>query len=1855
MAEAEAFLNTARLPTPRHLKDEESIESLTHWWTTFRNYYRRDKYVGGFLVSTFTWDPTKDFYGFEDETTGLKRPKADWAEDLSGFMEIVAGYMENSYLTDRLKTSTKNIADVKTCLFKLYDAELSQDSLLDVSKMRKSSTETPHQFFEKLSSHYTKHLTKPGVKVESFNSGDKGDQMNLSMMNFIAVQWLEKINPSLIGVIRVEFADDLRNKSLYEMMPRIATVIPQLLQKGELNAAINKLSVDDEKTGLDDTEGASADILRVDGNKFRKNKYNNNKFKRDDYNKFRKDDRDRKVTCMHCKLLNRELKADFNVFHDPDKCYRKKSAIRLLNYDEDDEIEDEYVSENEGDLHSKITMSNEHSSFQADTSPTQAGADPSVLNYLARNVLTGLQKSRGNLELPVSSFSDRLVDIGDLPSKIRRVRQSAQRLAVRKAPSPSVLAEVNNQPFTLVLDEGAELNVGNERIVRAAGHNIIPTLSSATAAGSNSLKIVGQTEDDFIVKVRSGSNAIPINLGRILVVRDLGCDLLCGEPGKSDNNIITIPRSKVILFCFKGQTYPVSYLSISKSKYSVCRVSAAKTIFPEDSFKLQVSERFSKDSHVAITPKRGTKCWYKPGVYNVKEGGFITLTNVTNEPVNVSKSTQIGELRDIIEQDIDTIQQSVRKVWEETPELEQFHNPIPPPKDDEDHLKDIKVDPDNILDKSIKKQIWDICHEYRDVITPRPGRYNGSFGNVDTRIDFRTSPPENAKVYSPNYSPQMRTELARKLDKLVQWGVLRTPEELGVTIQYVSPSMIIPKSEPGEYRLVTDFSSLNKHIRKYPGTSPTIQEAKESIAKARYVTLMDLSNYFYQGGLSRNDSRFLGVSHPFKGVLCYAVEPQGLKNSSEHAYERIQRIFGDLVQDQKMTSMADGLYVLAQTQEEMVENLKEVMHRIRLSGLTIKPSKLEITPKSTVLFGWRVDNNSWLPTSHTTSALAKAELPRTAKQLRGWLGAFKQFSNCVDSYSSLLSGLEKLHAGIQSKDLIPWTDETKKLFQDAKEATNNLEAVTTPRPTDRLHTYSDFSQEACAVGGRMILKRTEDGKEITKLVGYYSAQLDEAKVRWNPCEGESLGCRLVLEHFSSYIRQSIHTTIHHCDNRPTTQAWQRFRKGAYSTSSRISAFLTGLSTLPVEIEYTPGKDLHTSDYFSRHPVKCDESRCQICVFNKEWTDIGDNCAAVRSITVEEILSGQATIPYHQKKTWKEMQDNCPVHVKLRGLILTGALPEKRKTNGPNTKLKYLHNLYMKQELKMEEDGMILVKAKKTPGSTESDAWAYSVPHTLFPGLAQAIHIRLSHPSKSQLANIMGRYFYSPGYLRIIDEITDNCTHCQSLKILPKVLLRGESSEIKQFASRFSADILERCSQRVMVVREELTQMMLTELIPDQTAASLRSSLIRLISPLVSEQGAVVRTDGASAFARLASEAKDPRDILCRAGINIEVGRVTNKNKNAQAENAIKILEKEILRYDPALNQLSSNDLVLITRQTNLRPNKSGLSPRELLLTRAWTDNAQIKVDDEMVASNLKANRDKQNEHGYAHLAKKGHQDTEETDFGKGDLIFLRENPTKHKVRDMFTVVDIKDDLLIVKKTEGQFRSNSTAIRKQEAVKVNIPSNKMDKEDEFQDSEEDKIDDLPILDKAKDAPTTRTRPKRHAANISERKTRDMMSMLRRMCASEARYAWVYVPGSEDEQYDLVALPMSGMNDFNLDLLFAPSSDNDSSMELDEGEPAIVELPTLDRPQTPPAQPDRVLNAESSSAQTQSRVVLRRGQFKPRSNSSSSTNASSSKRNASSPKASDPPKMPKFSPRKSTRSKSEVDYHRVQHRYDDIIDD
>ena len=142
--------------------------------------------------------------------------------------------------------------------------------------------------------------------------------------------------------------------------------------------------------------------------------------------------------------------------------------------------------------------------------------------------------------------------------------------------------------------------------------------------------------------------------------------------------------------------------------------------------------------------------------------------------------------------------------------------------------------------------------------------------------------------------------------------------------------------------------------------------------------------------------------------MVYTVEPQGLLNSGEHAYERLAKIYGDMCSDERIARMADGIYVLGNSYSDLFQNLNEVFKRARLSNLTFKPSKIVVCPKDIVVFGWRKKGDAWLPTQHTTLPLINAEKLTTVKQLRSWIGTFKQLSPCIRNYAIPLSRLEKL-------------------------------------------------------------------------------------------------------------------------------------------------------------------------------------------------------------------------------------------------------------------------------------------------------------------------------------------------------------------------------------------------------------------------------------------------------------------------------------------------------------------------------------------------------------------------------------------------------------------------------------------------------------------------------------------------------------------------------------------------------------------------------------------------------------------------------------------------------------------------------
>ena len=474
----------------------------------------------------------------------------------------------------------------------------------------------------------------------------------------------------------------------------------------------------------------------------------------------------------------------------------------------------------------------------------------------------------------------------------------------------------------------------------------------------------------------------------------------------------------------------------------------------------------------------------------------------------------------------------------------------------------------------------------------------------------------------------------------------------------------------------------------------------------------------------------------------------------------------------------------------------------------------------------------------------------------------------------VLHSLEQVVAGKASAERVIWTEDLNNSFENAKKLAAHPHCVAEPRPEDKLSTNSDYSAESRAVGGRLVIHRTQpDGSTRHLIGGFYSAVLDKHKQNWLPCEGEACGIRLVLDHFKHQIRESNHITTHYTDSQPFVLAWMRSKRGAFSTSARISAFLTGISVLPIELQHKPGKDMHTSDSASRHPTKCSEKRCQICSFPHELQDMGDNTLAIRNVTVEDIKSGTSVMPFTQTKTWKNIQMKDPVHCKLLNLINTRQLPEARKTKGDHTKIKLLHNLYTQGKL-FVDCGLVMVK---TPNGNFKGA-AISIPPSIFPGIANELHLRLDHPSKAQLAGLVSRYFYSPGWRTVINDVSNFCPQCASVKRLPKVLLEDTSSQPHSVGSKFAEEIIEREGQKILVLRECATQFTRAKILEDQKADTLRTSLISLVLDLMPDSGTTIRVDGATSFQQLERESLTNESILKKLGIIIVVGRLLNKTR-----------------------------------------------------------------------------------------------------------------------------------------------------------------------------------------------------------------------------------------------------------------------------------------------------------------------------------------------------------------------------------------
>ena len=1646
------------------LGEAESHQDITAWEVAVKNYMRRDESFYPFVNVKTKWDMQAEDFGLVDEhnDSKLKRKKDELAEDLTSFLEIISGYIPGDHLRMKILQDSTSFKDCIKIIREFYGAEINAESELDFLKIQRKPQEPYRQFFERLASHGRQHLLPKNITVGSIKTGPDGDSMTCSHLNLIAQIWLQKINPKLLDIVKKEYGTQLQQgKVLCELVPEIAKNMDNLLKSdgtvqkvtfqdqqgtaGAIRRVLEEAAVTVEEslgeTEVEELEEEAVDKIR---RVFNRRRGGDNQRGRDRYRGRGDRGRDRdssghrngsgfrgdksgwgkelkksKEHCAHCEYAKKVYGVPLDTRHHPRECPNKKSVVQLVNtYAGSSDSEGEAV---------RSKNSNNRKSFQTDPfeETTDRRVPPLPNEYQDSNILHFKDFKTNNSEIILAELSPSQLD-----SLTVNVRKTAIKCSPRKKKSPSIRGRIKGTPLIITIDEGAEMNILSAKLARKCNIPITPTRTGANSADGNGLKVIGQTLIGLSIICDFQGVDIELQLGRVIVVEGLEADVLLGEPGKRDNCLDTVASESKVYIRRDGKQYVTNYhyKGGGKDSYGVARVRKTQLIQPGQSINVEVPAELHNSDELVVNARKEDNKWFEPRVRKIVRGK-VNIKNISDEMVRLTRGKPFGEFRTTSCETL-PIYDVKRVILEDDDNFryKKFGKKRDPKVS---YLAETQVDPDNILSEHWKEKFKSLLKEYDQIIDPAPGKYNGKYGDSETLINFVDTPPPVEKVYTPNYSREMQKQLADKMDTLIDWGVLVRADDIGISVEHIAPSLLVPKTDGDGYRMVNDYSRLNNFIGKLPAVSPSMQDVKNAIARKKFVVHLDLSNYFYQGGMRRCDAQFLGVNHPFKGLYVYVCEPQGLRNASEHAYQRLAVIFGDMVRTDRMTRHADGLHVLGDTEQELYNNLSEVLFRVKESGLTLKPSKVTVAPVNSILFGWKLEDGKWFPTEHTISALAKCPKPTTAKKMRSFLGSYKQYTELMPRYAPLLHPLETAQGGKSSGEAINWTDELTKAFEAAQKSTEDFEAVTMPRPSDKLHTYSDYSQDTRSVGGKMLIERVEDGVTTWHLAGYYSATIDKNKTKWLPCEGEAAAIKMTLRHFTPWIVESENFTEHHTDNQACVQAWARLKKGAHSNSARISSFLSELSMLPVNITYKPGKDMHTSDFASRNPVKCQTPEsCQICKFAREIETIGDKSALIRTVTVEDIKAGRSVLPLTQRKAWVDVQKKDSTLEKFKHLTRIGQSPNKHKTKGEHTIIKKLYRLFVEGNIMIDpKDEAVLVKTKDGAYS----GYALVIPADIYPGLIHTLHIRLDHPSKSQLMALTQRYFYCYGFQSIIDQVTEGCLQCASVKKLPKVLLNDTTEATGSCGLQFAADVMEQHNQKVLLVREKLTQFMWATLIEDQKADTLETALLTMILPVVPSGGAVVRTDGGTGFQSLATRTDTE---LAKNSIKIELGRLQNINKNPQAENAVKEFEKEMLRYDPDIKILKKIDICHILKSINTRIRHQGLSSQEMLLKREMIQNNEIEVKDSRLSEKQMENREKQSEY-QRKFQSKTKKSTPSQSFKVGQFVFIRNSDTKTSPRALHVVCSVtkvkKQDFIVIRKAEFQFRHRTYLVRPEELI------------------------------------------------------------------------------------------------------------------------------------------------------------------------------------------------------------------------------
>ena len=209
----------------------------------------------------------------------------------------------------------------------------------------------------------------------------------------------------------------------------------------------------------------------------------------------------------------------------------------------------------------------------------------------------------------------------------------------------------------------------------------------------------------------------------------------------------------------------------------------------------------------------------------------------------------------------------------------------------------------------------------------------------------------------------------------------------------------------------------------------------------------------------------------------------------------------------------DDIIIFSKTEEEHLQHLEEIFVRLRKFRLKMKREKCGFFKKHIQYLGHLVSERGFKPLPEKLESVRKMPAPRTAKEVKQFLGLIGYYRKFVPRFADISRPLTKLtHHNV----VFEWTDQCSKAFNHLRELLMEYPILRYPDPKQGYILYTDAS----GIGWSGVLTQEhldKKGKGKKHPICYVSGQFRGSQLNWAALTKEAYAIYMSVRRLSFYI------------------------------------------------------------------------------------------------------------------------------------------------------------------------------------------------------------------------------------------------------------------------------------------------------------------------------------------------------------------------------------------------------------------------------------------------------------------------------------------------------------------------------------------------------------------------------------------------------------------------------------------------------------------------------------------------------------------------------------------------------------------